>query len=291
MKLFLTLITSLALVATVRAEPDHKKKNKGEQPVQAQQQVVTPKQNKHQANQLQQQQHIQNKLNKHVENQGQHVEHKLNKENKHLENQDQHAMHQLNKEDKHAVNQEQHAEHKLNKEDKHLANQEQHQKHEIKKFETSKGWKKDVQSEQFVQGKHIKGSEKWQGKQYIVFKNYNSQWHDHDWWAFHHSNIILISGGYYYWDTGYWYPAWGYDPGYTYYPYDGPIYTGQASLPPDQMIANVQSALQEEGYYEGEVDGLLGPLTRAALASYQQDHGLYTTSAIDEPTLESLGMA
>src|SRR5205823_12655459 len=43
-------------------------------------------------------------------------------------------------------------------------------------------------------------------------------------------------------------------------------------------------------YYQGEVDGLLGPLTRAAVANYQRDHGLYITSAIDRPTLSSLGM-
>jgi peptidoglycan hydrolase-like protein with peptidoglycan-binding domain len=44
------------------------------------------------------------------------------------------------------------------------------------------------------------------------------------------------------------------------------------------------------GYYQGEVDGLLGPLTREALIGYQTDNGLYTTAAIDEPTLESLGL-
>src|SRR6266550_224459 len=42
---------------------------------------------------------------------------------------------------------------------------------------------------------------------------------------------------------------------------------------------------------QGEVDGLLGPQTRAAIANYQRDHRLYETSAIDQPTLESLGMA
>jgi peptidoglycan hydrolase-like protein with peptidoglycan-binding domain len=44
------------------------------------------------------------------------------------------------------------------------------------------------------------------------------------------------------------------------------------------------------GYYKGEVDGLLGPLTREALTGYQADNGLYSTAAIDEPTLASLGM-
>ncbi|MGG7379788.1 peptidoglycan-binding domain-containing protein, partial [Escherichia coli] len=54
--------------------------------------------------------------------------------------------------------------------------------------------------------------------------------------------------------------------------------------------AEVQATLQEMGYYQGEVDGLLGPLTREALTAYQTDHGLYTTAVIDEPTLSSLGM-
>ena len=62
-------------------------------------------------------------------------------------------------------------------------------------------------------------------------------------------------------------------------------------MPPDQVIANVQEALQQQGYYQGEVDGLLGPLTRAALADYQRDQGLATTAAVDEPTLDSLGLS
>jgi peptidoglycan hydrolase-like protein with peptidoglycan-binding domain len=58
----------------------------------------------------------------------------------------------------------------------------------------------------------------------------------------------------------------------------------------DQIVADVQSALQEQGYYHGEVDGLLGPLTREALAAYQSAQGLYATATIDQPTLESLGL-
>jgi hypothetical protein len=38
------------------------------------------------------------------------------------------------------------------------------------------------------------------------------------------------------------------------------------------------------------VDGLLGPLTREALTDYQSEQGLATTAAIDQPTLDSLGM-
>ena len=55
--------------------------------------------------------------------------------------------------------------------------------------------------------------------------------------------------------------------------------------------SRVQAALQQQGYYRGGVDGLIGPLTRGAIADYQRDHGLYMTSTIDQPTLQSLGMA
>jgi len=140
----------------------------------------------------------------------------------------------------------------------------------------------------FHQNRHIQGSQIWQGSNYTVFRNYSSEWHDRNWWRNHYNRVVFVYGGWYAWNAGYWYPAWGYDSN-AYYAYDGPIY-GYNDLPPDQVTANVQAALQQQGYYQGEVDGLLGPLTRAAIADYQRDHGLYMTSAIDRPTLASLGM-
>jgi Putative peptidoglycan binding domain len=112
--------------------------------------------------------------------------------------------------------------------------------------------------------------------------------HDRDWWHRRCHTIILISGGFWAWDAGWWYPAWGYDPSYSNYGYDGPVY-GYDGLPPDQVIANVQSALQELGYFPYAVDGVLGPSTEQALADYQRDQGLSITGAIDRPTLLSLG--
>ena len=140
----------------------------------------------------------------------------------------------------------------------------------------------------FQQGRRIQGSQNWQGRNYWAFRNYRSAWHDRGWWHNHYNRVVFVYGGWYAWNAGYWYPAWGYAPN-AYYAYDGPIY-GYNSLPPDQVVANVQAALQQQGYYQGEVDGLLGPLTRDAIAAYQAEQGLYTTSAIDQPTLESLGM-
>jgi len=140
----------------------------------------------------------------------------------------------------------------------------------------------------FQQNRRIQGSQYWQGKDYWAFRNYRPAWHDRGWWRSHYNRVVFVYGGWYYWNSGWWYPAWGYTPN-AYYAYDGPIYAYN-SLPPDQVVANVQATLQAQGYYQGEVDGLLGPLTREAIAGYQRDHGLYTTAAIDQPTLESLGM-
>jgi Putative peptidoglycan binding domain len=144
---------------------------------------------------------------------------------------------------------------------------------------------------------HVTVTSKWRGssfsgQQYAAFRNYQPQWHDSDWWRHHHHRIVFVfvfaQPFPFFFDAGYWYPAWGYYPG-AYYPYDGPIY-GYNDLPPDQVITNVQIQLQNAGYYAGPIDGVLGPLTRAAIADYQRDHGLAVTAAIDEPTVASLGL-
>src|SRR5947199_2414382 len=143
----------------------------------------------------------------------------------------------------------------------------------------------------YNQNYRIQGSDQWQGPQYEVFRSYRPEWHDQGWYRSRYNRVELIGGGYYYWNNGYWYPAWGYDSGAQYYAYDGPIYVGHRAEPPDKVIADVQAVLQQMGYYRGEVDGLLGPLTREALTAYQADQGLATTAAIEEPTLDSLGMS
>jgi hypothetical protein len=127
------------------------------------------------------------------------------------------------------------------------------------------------------------------GQQYAAFRNYHRQWHDRGWWSSHYNRIIFVGGGWYFWDGGYWYPAWGYDR-YAYYPYDGPIY-GYGNLTPDEIVVDVQTQLQRDGYYAGLIDGQLGPMTRQAIAAFQADHGLAITSTVDEPTLATLGLS
>jgi Putative peptidoglycan binding domain len=133
-------------------------------------------------------------------------------------------------------------------------------------------------------------SDRFRGANYAAFYDYNRVWHDRWWWKNNHTNIVFVLGGWWYWNAGYWYPAWGYDP-YAWYPYDGPIYTGYATVTPDQVLVNVQVALQQQGYYAGSIDGVLGPQTRGALAAFQADNGLAVTSAVDSPTLQTLGLA
>jgi hypothetical protein len=198
-------------------------------------------------------------------------------------------------------------------------------------FNLQSGSDPAIASVKFQGTGNIQGSESWTGEQYAVFRNYHHEWHDKDWWNHHsipvdhppqrptpiplpkpshsptpiHSSkpshspkpsptppnpVILVSGGWYFRNACYWYPAWGYDRNHSYYPYDGPIYACNG-LAPDQTIANVQAALQALGYYHGPINGILGPLTRTAIANYQRDYGLYMTSAIDEQTVASLGLA
>lgn len=130
--------------------------------------------------------------------------------------------------------------------------------------------------------------DRFRGQNYAVFRNYHREWHNRDWWRNRYSTIIFVSGGWWYWNAGYWFPAWGYDSS-AYYPYDGPIY-GYSNLNPNQVVVNVQTELARDGYYSGPIDGVLGPQTRQAIAAFQADNGLAVTSTVDEPTMATLGL-
>src|SRR6266699_3689336 len=122
-----------------------------------------------------------------------------------------------------------------------------------------------------------------------AFRRHWHEWHDRNWWHNHCETIVFVTTGYYFLDGSYWYPAYGYDPLQTYYDYDGPIYT-YSNLLPDEVIANVQTALQDSGYYFGSITGSLSVDTRAAIANFQRDYSLPITGAIDEETVEALGL-
>ena len=150
-----------------------------------------------------------------------------------------------------------------------------------------------TQNAAFYRGRNVRVTNNWRGdefhgQRYAAFRNYNRQWHDRSWWRRNYTRIVFVNSGWWYWNAGYWFPAWGYAPSVSYV-YDGPIY-GYNGLSPDQVTVNVQQQLAAAGYYDGPIDGVLGPMTREAIAAYQADNGLAITSAIDEPTLATMGL-
>lgn len=55
-----------------------------------------------------------------------------------------------------------------------------------------------------------------------------------------------------------------------------------------EEIRQAQRVLQERGYYRGQIDGIVGPRTREAVAQYQRRQGLPQTAQLDGRTVDSL---
>lgn len=122
--------------------------------------------------------------------------------------------------------------------------------------------------------------------------HWNHDWdrghHHRDWWRSRYTRFALFGGGYYYWNSGYWYPAYGYDPYFSTYTYDAPIYSYN-DLQPGQVLADVQAELARRGYYDGPIDGVYGGQTQEALLRFQRDADLPESGIIDSETLDALG--
>ena len=57
-----------------------------------------------------------------------------------------------------------------------------------------------------------------------------------------------------------------------------------------QDIKKVQESLHDKGYYNGKVDGILGPETRAGIRQYQKSEKLPVTGHLDAETSGKLGV-
>jgi peptidoglycan hydrolase-like protein with peptidoglycan-binding domain len=55
-------------------------------------------------------------------------------------------------------------------------------------------------------------------------------------------------------------------------------------------IKKVQEALRDKGHYTGQVDGVLGPQTRAGIRQYQESENLPVTGHLDSQTAGKLGV-
>jgi hypothetical protein len=53
-------------------------------------------------------------------------------------------------------------------------------------------------------------------------------------------------------------------------------------------VRQIQDRLHADGLYKGRVDGIDGPMTRAAVRDYQQHNGLQVNGRLDQQTMASL---
>lgn len=68
-------------------------------------------------------------------------------------------------------------------------------------------------------------------------------------------------------------------------PYSG-IYRTPSGF--ELPAASIQKALKGAGYYQGEIDGKIGPDTREAVRSFQRDNGLTPDGIVGKTTWNSL---
>lgn len=138
-----------------------------------------------------------------------------------------------------------------------------------------------------------------------VVARYSANWHrnwdrgrDHFW---HGHRCHFRNGFWFIYDPFLFYPY-----GYGFYPYgsyaDATYYddnyasdqyaqdttANQSQYDNGSQVSNVQSALAREGYYDGAIDGTLGPGTQKALRRYQRDHGLPVTGGVSRGVLQAL---
>ncbi len=57
-----------------------------------------------------------------------------------------------------------------------------------------------------------------------------------------------------------------------------------------QDIKKVQETLRDKGYYSAEIDGIIGPKTRAGIRQYQKSENLPVTGRIDAETAGKFGV-
>jgi len=57
-----------------------------------------------------------------------------------------------------------------------------------------------------------------------------------------------------------------------------------------EQVKAVQQALKDQGHDPGDIDGVMGPKTQAALRDYQQKQGLKASGRLDAETTAKLGV-
>jgi hypothetical protein len=129
------------------------------------------------------------------------------------------------------------------------------------------------------------GSSAYSGTRY-----YGSNWRHH---RHHGGTQFFFYGGYPYGYYGYypyyWDSPWGYD---YYYPNSYGYYYNQPAYgySRDTVVARVQQHLADQGYYNGTIDGVVGPRTRAAIRAYESTHGMAIDGIVSNRLLSRMGL-
>jgi hypothetical protein len=136
-----------------------------------------------------------------------------------------------------------------------------------------------------------------------VFAHRTASWHRD--WDRHHDHFWnghrcrFINGEWFIYDTGFYPYGYGYPYDYYPYEYDPGVYEDDANYysqgaydssgqVTDSTVAGAQTQLARQGYYRGEIDGIVGPETRRAIMRYQSDRGLRVTGRLNADTLRAL---
>ena len=149
-------------------------------------------------------------------------------------------------------------------------------------------------------------------------------WHGHN-WCFIGGSWFAFDVGFWPWWPWWWdYPYYGYGYGYPYgygygsnYGYDNGYNYGYSNEPgvydsqpveqngyddqsgyqnghhdqsANSTVAGAQDRLSQEGFYHGQIDGVLGPETRHAIVRFQTKHGLRISGELSHETLNAMGL-
>ena len=149
----------------------------------------------------------------------------------------------------------------------------------------------------------------WAGNSWIIFDIGFSPFYGYPWDYYAYDYYYPYGYGYPYaapYNNGYGY---GYEDGSSYDSnvYEGspvaqaPDYTGddgqgyyydsssqRYEQGSDSTVAAAQQRLARQGYYRGQIDGVLGPETRRAILRFQSNNGLRVTGSLTPETVQSL---
>ncbi|MCE9610286.1 MAG: peptidoglycan-binding protein [Chthoniobacter sp.] len=109
---------------------------------------------------------------------------------------------------------------------------------------------------------------------------------------YYHSRPSVSLGFYstpFYYGSGYYYDS--YPRTYTRTYYRSVPSSSYRESYSDDLAVDVQRRLARRGYYRGEIDGDVGPGTRAAIRSFQYSRGMTVTGRIDSALLRELGLS